>query len=190
LRKEEHEAKRQREEAEATRQWQEAEATRQREEAEATRQDILVLRRAEEENQQLQRRAHYQAVLAGEVFDLDLLVEELKNDWVELQRLGLTRAHITQGFKAASPAAGGVAWWLGAPPWIAVLIGISTYLASGPAGEGYVEIKFQEWRAKWAMILANCSATQLQELSETLRVRYPMVYGSMSVMGQFPPLQG
>jgi len=122
------------------------------------------------------------------VFDVAILVEELKNDWVALQQLGLTEARIRDGFKAASPAVGFGAHFLGAPPWLAILLGAATYFASEPAGEEYVRTKFFEWRAKWARILANCSEKQLWELANALKAKYAFVYGSiMSTMGYLPP---
>lgn len=130
---------------------------------------------------EMQLEAHRRAVLAGEVFDCDFLVEELKNDWVAFQKLGLTRSRIGLGVKVASPLPVLEALRRGAPPWLAALLGFGTYLASGPAARAYVELKCQGYRAKWARIIANCSRAQLLELAKALQARYPFVYDESSV---------
>jgi len=155
---------------------------RKRQAAEAASERQLAIQRAH--RSELQQRAHYQAVIAGQAFDVGILVEEMKNDWVALQQLGLSEVRIRQGFKAASPVTGVGSWLLGAPPWMAALIGLGTYFASGGAGEEYVTGKLLEWRAKWARILGNLSAPQLWEFSQALQERYPMVYGSLESMNR------
>lgn len=159
-----------------------ARVIREQEATEAERVQQLALRRAQQV--ETLRLAHYEAVIAGRAFDAAVLAEEMKNDWVALQELGLTEVHIRQGFRAASPVAGVGSWLLGAPPWMAALIALGTYFASGAAGEEYVEGKLLEWRAKWARILGNLSEAQLWQLSQTLQQRYPMVYGSLELMSR------
>jgi len=128
---------------------------------------------------QIEAQAHYEAVIAGRTFDAAILADEFKNDWVALQEACLNGLHIIQGFKGASPVAGIGSYLLGAPPWMAALIGLGTYLASGTAGEGYVEGKALERHVKWARILANLSEDQQWQFARTLQQRSPLVYSSM-----------
>jgi len=128
--------------------------------------------------------AYRQAVLEGRFFDCDILVEELKNDWVEIQRLPLDELRMRQRFKLASPLVGGGAWRLGAPPWLAALIGIGTYLASGPVSRSNAEARFLEWHAKCGRILSNLSKEQMWLLDARLRARYPYVHWALDTMSQ------
>jgi len=92
--------------------------------------------------------------------------------------------HVRQGIKTASPALGVGAWALGAPPWLAAVIGITAYLASGPASQGYAARKFWGCHAKWAQIVSRRSTAEMMQLGKALRDRYPVVYASMSGVGQ------
>ena len=110
----------------------------------------------------------------------------MKNDFVALEELGLTASQLRQGTKAASPAAGGAAYMLGASPLVSVLVGIVTYLASNPLSQGYAEIKVNELRVKWTRILANRSQEELFQLGYTMSVRYPFIYQKVMGKGMLP----
>lgn len=152
---------------------------RERQEAKQAVQALLV-QSATAIDSWLQRRSYRRAVLAGEVFDIEFLVREFKNDWVQMSKdTGLTPLKIAQGFKVSSPAAGFAAGYFAGNIWLGLLVTVGTFLASEPVGEGYARMKFEEWLQKWRRVFANCSEEQLVQFAEVLRARYPIVYNSL-----------
>jgi len=129
----------------------------------------------------LQARRYRRAVLAGGIFDLEFLVEDFKDDWVQVQKdTGLTPLKIVQGVKVSSPVAGFAAGHFAGNIWLGLLVAVVTFLAAEPLGEGYARTRFEEWRQKWRRVFANCSEDQLIQFAERLRARSPMVYNSLA----------
>lgn len=155
---------------------------------ETYRQRCLVAQQRQREIQ-LQREVHCQAVLSGQVFDVVILVEAFKEDWLQVsENLELNPLKVDHRVKAASPVTGVGAGWATGNVWVGLAVGIATFLASGPIADAYAAEKFQEWRAKWRRILANRSQQEMAVFLEKLHETYPMIFRElMASQGTYLP---
>ena len=109
------------------------------------------------------------------------MVEEFKDDWIQLIKdTGLNPNRISEGTKAASPAAGIGAGWATGNIWIGLATAAIGFLASGPFAKGYARIKFEAWKYKWGRIFLNCTEEQLITFDDTLKKSYPLVFSQVN----------
>lgn len=147
---------------------------------EARRRAVAFANEQREEARARRYQEHVQAVLSGSVFDAELLVAHFHHDWLEVQQdTGLTPMQISQGVKSVSPAVGAGVGYFSGNPWMGLLAGVLSYLASDSVASEYARTQFEKWRLKWMRIFSCFDGPQLYCFAQLLQARHPLVFHSL-----------